>query len=103
MTTENSKSSTVLVLETLPPENAIVAHIAARWIEVSEDALKKRQLLGTAKGGMPPAAAKIIDTPLASLPHGTVLNFKDEQTRLAIIAQNQRNKLQRDEIILNAT
>jgi hypothetical protein len=57
-------------------------------------------MLNVAKGGMPPAAERIIDTPISAIPGG--LNRRDDQARLNLIADNQRNQLRREELLLSS-
>ena len=87
-------------LPSLPQENNVLAHLATQWIEQAEAILAGRGMLNVAKGGMPPAAERIIDTPISAIPGG--LTRRDDQARLNLIADNQRNQLRREELLLSS-
>ena len=87
-------------LHALPQENNVLAHLATQWIEQAEAILAGKDMLNVAKGGMPPAAERIIDTPISAIPGG--LNRRDDQARLNLIADNQRNQLRREELLLSS-
>ena len=87
-------------LPALPQENNVLAHLATQWIEQAEAILAGKGMLNVAKGGMPPAAERIIDTPISAIPGG--LNRRDDQARLNLIADNQRNQLRREELLLSS-
>ena len=90
-------------LPALPQENNVLAHLATQWIEQAEAILAAKGMLNVSKGGMPPAAERIIDTPISTVPaSGGGLSRRDDQARLNLIADNQRNQMRREELLLSS-
>ena len=48
------------------------------------------------------ASRVIIDTPIIAVPQGTVLSLRDQQLRVSIETENQRNGMKREKILLEA-
>ena len=87
----------------MPSEHNILSHQATQWIESAEALLRGKGLWEVAQGGLPSAARNIVDTPISTLPPpGGVISRKDDQDRLNILAQNERNRLKREELMLTS-
>jgi hypothetical protein len=97
---EKSAPTAALVFPQLPQDNNNLAHKATQWIENAETELMAKGLLGVSRGGLPPAALKIIDTPV--LPDDGTLTRRDQQALLSIQTENQRNAMRREELWLAA-
>ena len=90
-------------LPVLPQEGNILSHQATQWIEDAEAILRGKGLLEVSMGGLPSAARNIVDTPVSVVPpEGGMLSRRDDQQRLSILSQNERNRLAREELMLKS-
>ena len=100
---DSERSMLAFELPQLPQESNILSHQATQWIEASEAILRVRGMLEVAQGGLPHAAKKIIDTPVSTVPPvGGQLSYRDDQQRLNIITQNERNRVAREDLMLTS-
>ena len=95
---DSERSMLVFELPQLPQESNILSHQATQWIEAAEAILRVRGILEVAQGGLPHSAKKIVDTPVSSVPPaGGQFSYRDDQQRLNILAQNERNRIARED------
>ena len=100
---KGSNQNLDLVLPQLPNESNILSRQATEWIEQSETALAAKGYLAVSRGGLPPAALEIVDTPISKLPpDGGRMSCREDQQRLSILAENERNRQKREKLFLTA-
>ena len=98
-----SKPPRAFALPEMPQENNIIAHIATQWIQDAEALMAEHGLLVVSQGGMPAEANRIIDTPISTIPpSGGQLDRRADQQRLALVAENKRKQMMRDDLFLAA-
>ncbi len=99
----NGRQALEFELPDLPNETNFLSHQATQWVETSEAILLAKGLLDVANGGIPLAAKNIIDTPVSVVPpRDGHMSRKDDQERLNIQANNERNRLKREDLTLTA-
>ena len=80
-----------------------MSHQATQWIEAAEAILRVRGMLEVAQGGLPHSAKKIVDTPVSSVPPiGGQYSYRDDQQRLNILTQNERDRIAGEDLMLTS-
>jgi hypothetical protein len=105
----SGKSSTLFNTSTdlpqFPGDQDVLAHVATTFRNAAEARLASRGLLAVAQGGMPPAAAQIINVDLTELPELPV-DHRDhnrrKETRIRTITANKANDVKRKQLIYDA-
>ena len=105
----SGKSSTLFETSTdlpqFPGDQDVLAHVATTFRNAAEARLASRGLLAVAQGGMPPAAAQIINVDLTELPELPV-DHRDhnrrKETRIRTITANKANDVKRKQLIFDA-
>ena len=105
----SGKSSTLFETSTdlpqFPGDQDVLAHVATTFRNAAEARLASRGLLAVAQGGMPPAAAQIINVDLAELPELPV-DHRDhnrrKETRIRTITANKANDVKRKQLVYDA-
>ena len=105
----SGKSSTLFETSTdlpqFPGDQDVLAHVATTFRNAAEARLASRGLLAVAQGGMPPAAAQIINVDLTELPELPV-DHRDhnrrKETRIRTITANKANDVKRKQLIYDA-
>jgi hypothetical protein len=92
-------------LPQFPGDQDVLAHVATAYRNAAEARLASRGLLAVAQGGMPPAAAQIIDVDLTELPE-LPADHRDhnrrKESRIRIIATNRANDVKRKQLVYDA-
>ena len=95
-------TDSVAVLPAFPGERPL-QHTGTAWKEIAESRLGAKHLLVVARGGIPPAAARIIDEPLLpALPPGHRDAERRLETNTRTHTRNKQNAITRWFIIMNA-
>ena len=105
----SGKSSTLFNTSTdlpqFPGDQDVLAHVATTFRNAAEARLASRGLLAVAQGGMPPAAAQIINVDLTELPELPVDqrdHNRRKETRIRTITANKANDVKRKQLIYDA-
>ena len=104
----SGKSSTLFETSTdlpqFPGDQDVLAHVATTFRNAAEARLASRGLLAVAQGGMPPAAAQIINVDLTGLPElPEPVDHRDhnrrKETRIRTITANKANDVKRRRLV----
>ncbi|KAL1499393.1 hypothetical protein AB1Y20_011599 [Prymnesium parvum] len=93
-----------LTLPKFPGENPL-RHEAQEWLEICEAKLAAKGLLVVANGSEPASTRQIVDIDLDSLPELPTDHRDYErrlETRIRLLAENQRNKEKRWQLTMSA-